>query len=156
VALALASPAANAQQQDDSGGALRFLKPWIEKRLFGHETSKPEAPPATPAAPGEPITPPAAIQPDAADAPSNAATDPYGSADVFSNDAAAPPAAGDLDLRGPDSPAAAGAPGQDAAPPAAPGSTAATPPFDSVPDDSLSAQPDELDEAPGVPVEAGP
>src|SRR5258708_642564 len=55
---ALFAPPAFAQ--DGDGGALRFLKPWIEKQLFGRETSGPEA---APAAPTMTPTPPANTAP---------------------------------------------------------------------------------------------
>ncbi len=63
-ALLLALPAS---AQDSGGSALRFLKPWIERQLFGHETST-----TPPAAPAE--SPPAA-EPDAAPADGEAAPD---------------------------------------------------------------------------------
>jgi phosphonate transport system substrate-binding protein len=46
-----------AAQEDDGSGPLRFLKPWIERQLFGRETSEPEATDSAPATPAEAVPP---------------------------------------------------------------------------------------------------
>jgi phosphonate transport system substrate-binding protein len=108
--------------QDEGGGALRFLKPWIEKQLFGRETSGPAAAPAapaiTPAAPPPPSV--EAASPDQA-LPARGAPDPS----VLGDDTppltpeagaglrgtVAPPGDGDnLDAIGSDSPGPSAAP----------------------------------------------
>jgi len=78
----LVSTTTPAVAQDDSGSPFRFLKPWIERQLFGSEAAESEAPP-DPAASPAPATatvpaPTIPVQelplPDAAMAPAPAAT----------------------------------------------------------------------------------
>jgi phosphonate transport system substrate-binding protein len=140
--LVVASPAF---AQDDGGGALRFLKPWIEKQLFGRETSEPEAAPTTPAAPA--TNPPATSEAAPPDQTSPVTEAP--DASVTGDDtppATTPEGESGADLRG-----TVSAP-DDTADPDSANSDIAGP--ESAPPDDAMVEPETV--VPGVPVEAKP
>lgn len=145
----VAFSASSASAQEDGDNPLRFLKPWIERQLFGRETSEPgSAEDTVPAAPTEaapaagetepdPVASPegAAIGPDA-DGPAPAAAEPAqetaapaAAAPVIGGATPTTPAPGDADgLRGsapPESAAAETPPEPLASDPLAPDAAAA-------------------------------
>src|SRR5215207_8599656 len=74
LAIFLASPAT---AQEESDNPLRFLKPWIERQLFGRETSEPGGPEdSVPAAPAEAAPAAGETVPDPAASPEGVANTP--------------------------------------------------------------------------------
>ena len=124
--------AASANAQEDDGGALRFLKPWIERQLFGRETSEPPVAPAAPVAPAEGAPPSGEAAPDQVAPPAEAPSESL-----------------------PDVPSVSALDG-DVPPPSEAPASAETPVPTLPPTDTTAASPDALTEPPGVPVEAKP